>query len=110
MLAIDLNVLGMLISSSQTGSATSFIAWIVLGLVIGFIGSRILSKTGHGRVTEILLAVIGAMVGGFSANLLGKSGGSGLDFYSLIVAAVGAFVFMFVYHALFRRRRFLSMR
>ena len=110
MLAINPNVLGMLISGSQKSSAENFIAWIVLGLIIGFSASRILNKTGHGRIRDVLLGIFGAIVGGFLSNLFGKSGGSGLDFYSLIVAAVGAAVFMLVYHALFRRRRFLSMR
>lgn len=110
MLAINPNAWGMLISGSQKGSAETFVAWIVVGLVIGIIASKILNKTGHGRIRDVLLGIFGAIVGGFLSNLFGKSGGSGLDFYSLIVAAVGAVVFMLVYHALFRRRRFLSMR
>lgn len=110
MLVNDLNALGMLISGSQTSSATSFIAWILIGLVVGFIGSKILNKTGRGLMRDVLLGIVGAMVGGFLSNLLGKPTGSHVDFYSWLVAAVGAVVFMFVYHALFRRRRFLSMR
>jgi uncharacterized membrane protein YeaQ/YmgE (transglycosylase-associated protein family) len=110
MSVIDLTTLGMLISNRQEGSATSFVAWIVLGLVAGFIGSKILNKTDHGLVRYVLLSIIGAIVGGFLSNLLGKPGVTGLDLYSLIVAVVGAGVFMIVYHTLFRRRRFLSMR
>jgi uncharacterized membrane protein YeaQ/YmgE (transglycosylase-associated protein family) len=101
---------GLVILNRQESSALSFVAWIVIGLVVGFIGSKILNKTGRGRVRDVLLGIVGAMAGGFLSNMLGKSSGSEVDFYSLLVATVGAVVFMFVYHALFRRRRFLSMK
>ena len=104
------NTTGMPILNRQEGSTLSFVAWMVIGLVIGFIGNKILNKTGHGLGRDCLIGIVGALVSGFLANLLGKPGGPGLDFYSLVVAAVGAAVFMIVYHALFRRRRFLSMR
>src|SRR4029453_257744 len=101
------NTTGMPIFSSQESSTLSFVAWIVIGLVIGFIGSKILNKTGRGLGRDCLIGIVGAFVSGFLTNLLG-SGSPGLDFYSLVVAAVGAAVFMIVYHALFRRGRFLS--
>ena len=101
---------GMPILNRQEGSTLSFVAWIVIGLVTGFIGSKILNKTGRGLGRDCLIGIVGAIVSGFLSNLLGKPGGPGLDLYSLLVAAVGAVVFMIVYHALFRRRRFLSMR
>jgi uncharacterized membrane protein YeaQ/YmgE (transglycosylase-associated protein family) len=101
---------GVLVLNRQESSTLSFVAWIVIGLVIGFIGSKILNKTGRGLGRDCLIGIVGAFISGFLANLLGKPGGSGLDLYSLVVAAVGAVVFMIVYHALFRRRRFLSMR
>jgi uncharacterized membrane protein YeaQ/YmgE (transglycosylase-associated protein family) len=101
---------GMLILNRQESSTLSFVAWIVIGLVTGFIGSKILNKTGRGLGRDCLIGIVGALVSGFLSNLLGKPGRPGLDLYSLVVAAVGAIVFMIVYHALFRRRRFLSMR
>lgn len=104
------NNTGMPILNRQESSTLSFVAWIVIGLVTGFIGSKILNKTGRGLGRDCLIGIVGAFVSGFLANLLGKPGGRGLDLYSLVVAAVGAVVFMIVYHALFRRRRFLSMR
>src|SRR5438128_3728891 len=100
---------GVLVMNRQESSTLSFVAWIVIGLVIGFIGSKILNKTGRGLGRDCLIGIVGAFISGFLANLL-EPGGPGLDLYSLLVAAVGAAVFMFVYHALFRRRRFLSMR
>ena len=101
---------GVLVLNRQESSTLSFVAWIVIGLVIGFIGSKILNKTGRSLGRDCLIGIVGAFISGFLANLLGKPGGPGLDIYSLLVATVGAAVFMIVYHALFRRRRFLSMR
>ena len=107
---IDPTTIGMFISDRQAGSAWSFASWIVLGLVTGFIASKILNKTGYGRGRDCLMGIVGALVGGFLSNLVGRPGAVGPDFYSLIVAVVGAIVFMFVYHALFRQGRFLQMR
>ena len=104
------NKSGMPILNQQESSTLAFVAWIVIGLVTGFIGSKILNKTGRSLGRDCLIGIVGAFVSGFLTNLLGRSGGPSLDFYSLVVAAVGAVVFMIVYHALFRRRRFLSMR
>ena len=74
MSVIDVTTLGMLISSRQQGAAMSFITWIVLGLVAGFIGSKIVNKTGEGLVRDILLGVVGAMIGGYLFNLFGATG------------------------------------
>ena len=109
-LVVISNRTGNQVFNRQEGSTFSFVAWIVIGLVIGFIGNKILNKTGRGLGRDCLIGIVGAFISGFLANLLGKPGGPGLDLYSLVVAAVGAVVFMIVYHALFRRRRFLSMR
>jgi len=106
MLVIDLSTLGMLISNRQQGSGMSFIAWIVLGLVAGFIGSKLVNKTGEGLIRDVLLGVVGAFIGGYLFNLFGASGVTGLNIYSLLVAVVGAVVFLVVYHIVFRRRRF----
>ena len=110
MLFIDLTTLGMAVSIRQQETAIQFAAWIMLGLIVGFITSKILNKTAHGRGRDVLLGIFGAIVGGFLSNLLGKSGRTGPDFYSLFVAAFGAVVFLIVYHGLFRRSRFLSLR
>jgi uncharacterized membrane protein YeaQ/YmgE (transglycosylase-associated protein family) len=78
----------------------SFIAWIVLGLIAGFIGSKIINKRGDGLILDILLGVIGAVVGGWLFHLFGMAGVSGLNIYSLIVAVVGAVVVLVIYHAI----------
>jgi uncharacterized membrane protein YeaQ/YmgE (transglycosylase-associated protein family) len=82
----------------------SILAWIILGLVAGFIGSKIVNKSGEGIVLDIVLGVVGAFLGGFIFSLFGAQGVTGLNLWSLIVAVVGAVVILLLYHALFRRR------
>jgi uncharacterized membrane protein YeaQ/YmgE (transglycosylase-associated protein family) len=81
----------------------SFIAWIVLGLVAGFIASKLVNKTGEGMLMDIVLGIVGAVLGGWLFNAFGMAGVSGLNLYSLLVAVIGAAVFLIVYHALTRR-------
>ena len=82
----------------------SIIAWIILGLIAGFIGSKIVNKSGEGLILDIVLGIVGAIVGGFVFSLFGAAGVTGLNIYSLIVAVVGAVVVLFIYHALVGRR------
>lgn len=83
----------------------TLLAWIVLGLVAGFIGSKVVNNTGQGVLVDILLGVVGAVVGGFLFNQFGQPGVSGLNLYSLLVAVVGAVVVLWLYHAVVGRRR-----
>ena len=78
----------------------SILAWIVLGLVAGFIGSKIVNKTGQGVMLDIILGIVGAVVGGWVFNTFGHAGVTGINLYSLLVAVVGAVVVLVVYHAL----------
>jgi uncharacterized membrane protein YeaQ/YmgE (transglycosylase-associated protein family) len=80
----------------------SIIAWIVLGLVAGFIGSKIVNKQGEGLVLDVLLGVVGAVVGGFVFNLVGASGVTGLNIYSMFVAVIGSVIVLVIYHAVRR--------
>jgi uncharacterized membrane protein YeaQ/YmgE (transglycosylase-associated protein family) len=80
----------------------SFLAWIILGLIAGFIGSKLVNKTGEGMILDILLGIVGAVVGGWLFRAFGASGVTGLNLYSLLVAVVGAVVFLVAYHALRR--------
>ena len=80
----------------------SIIAWIILGLVAGFVGSKIVNKTGQGIIVDILLGIVGAVVGGWLFSLFGMHGVTGLNIYSLVVAIVGAVVFLLIYHAIRR--------
>jgi uncharacterized membrane protein YeaQ/YmgE (transglycosylase-associated protein family) len=82
----------------------SFIAWIVLGLLAGFIASKLVNKTGEGMLLDIVLGIVGAVLGGWLFGVFGMPGVTGLNVYSLVVAVIGAAVFLIVYHALTRRK------
>ena len=82
----------------------SIIAWIVLGLIAGFIASKIVNKSGEGLIRDILLGIVGALVGGWLFRAFGMHGVTGVNLYSLLVAVAGAIVFLVVYHLLFSRR------
>lgn len=95
----------LVISTRQENSAMSFISWIVLGLVAGFIGSKLVNRTGEGIVRDVLLGVVGAVIGGYLFNLFGEAGITGLNLYSILVAVVGSVVFLVAYHLVFRLSR-----
>ena len=81
----------------------SIIAWIVLGLVSGFIASKVVNKSGEGMVLDIVLGVVGAVVGGFLFHLVGATGVDGFNIWSLFVAVMGAIVVLVVKHAIVGR-------
>lgn len=80
----------------------SIIAWLVLGLVAGFIASKIVNKSGEGLIRDLILGIIGAVVGGWIMETFGKAGVSGLNIYSFVVAILGAVVVLVVFHAIRR--------
>jgi uncharacterized membrane protein YeaQ/YmgE (transglycosylase-associated protein family) len=80
------------------------IAWLVLGLIAGFIASKVVNHTGSGIIMDIVLGVVGALVGGFLFSIFGATGVTGFNIYSMIVAVVGAVVVLWIYHALVGRR------
>jgi uncharacterized membrane protein YeaQ/YmgE (transglycosylase-associated protein family) len=82
----------------------SIIVWLVLGLVAGFIGSKIVNKSGEGVVVDIVLGIVGAVVGGFLFSIVGASPVTGFNIYSIFVAVIGAIVVLVIYHAVTGRR------
>ena len=82
----------------------SIIVWLVLGLVAGFIGSKIVNKSGEGVVVDIILGIVGAVVGGFLFSIIGASPVTGFNIYSIFVAVIGAIVVLAIYHAVTGRR------
>jgi uncharacterized membrane protein YeaQ/YmgE (transglycosylase-associated protein family) len=82
----------------------SIIGWIVLGLIAGFIASKIVNKRGEGLVLDILLGIVGAVVGGWLFSLFGAEGVTGLNIYSMFVAVIGAVVILVLYHAVSSQR------
>ena len=85
----------------------SIIAWIVLGLIAGFIASQIVNKSGQGLVLDLVLGVVGAFVGGYVFTLLGAAPVTGLNLYSILVAIVGAVIVLAIYHLIIGGRRTL---
>ena len=81
-----------------------FIAWIVLGLIAGFIASKIVNKRGEGLMLDIILGVVGAVVGGWLFAFFGADGVTGLNIYSMVVAVIGAVVVLVLYHAVSGQR------
>ncbi|MGH7063227.1 MAG: GlsB/YeaQ/YmgE family stress response membrane protein, partial [Stellaceae bacterium] len=70
----------------------------------GFIASKIVNKAGEGFILDIVLGIVGAIVGGFIFSLFGANGVTGFNLYSMIVAIIGAIVVLVIYHALFGRK------
>jgi len=83
----------------------SIISWILLGLIAGFIGSKIVNSEGQGLWLDIVLGIVGAVVGGFLFSIFGATGITGFNIYSLIVAIIGSVVVLWLYHQLAGRRR-----
>ncbi|MPZ39574.1 MAG: GlsB/YeaQ/YmgE family stress response membrane protein [Rhizobiales bacterium] len=82
----------------------SILSWILLGLIAGFLASKIVNSSGQGLLLDIVLGIIGAMVGGFLFSLFGVGGVTGFNLYSLLVALVGSVVVLYLYHMLTGRR------
>jgi uncharacterized membrane protein YeaQ/YmgE (transglycosylase-associated protein family) len=82
----------------------SILGWVILGLIAGFIASRIVNGSGEGALIDIVLGIVGALVGGFLFNSLGAIGVTGFNLYSMFVAVVGAIVVLIIYHAIAGRR------
>jgi uncharacterized membrane protein YeaQ/YmgE (transglycosylase-associated protein family) len=78
----------------------SVIGWIVLGLISGFIASKIVNKAGEGVLLDIILGVVGAVVGGWLFHTFGMTGVTGFNLYSMLVAICGAVVVLVLYHAI----------
>lgn len=83
----------------------SLLGWIVLGLIAGYIASLIVDNGGKGPLLDIVLGIVGALVGGEIFNALGAVPITGFNLYSLFVAVIGAVVVLVIYHALMGRRR-----
>lgn len=79
------------------------LAWLVMGLIAGFLASKLVNKQGEGALLDIVLGIVGAFVGGFLAHLAGFTGITGFDLYSILVSVLGAVVVLVVYHAMARR-------
>jgi len=82
----------------------SVLGWLLLGLIAGFIASKIVNKRGEGILLDIVLGIIGAIAGGFLFSQFGAAGVTGFNLYSMVVAVVGAVLALLLYHAIAGRR------
>jgi uncharacterized membrane protein YeaQ/YmgE (transglycosylase-associated protein family) len=80
-----------------------FLSWIVLGAIAGWLGSLLVNRTGEGVLRDIVLGIIGGIVGGWIFSMVGSTGVTGFNLWSLFVAVVGAVVVLVLYHAIFGR-------
>jgi len=83
----------------------SVLTWIALGLVSGFVASKIINKSGEGFLLDIALGILGAVVGGWLFAAFGMAGASGLNVYSFVVAIAGAMAVLVGYHLFVRGSR-----
>jgi len=91
-------------SSVKGDTLMSIISWIILGLIAGFVGAKLVKGEGQGFWLNIALGIIGAIVGGFLFDLFGATGVTGLNIWSMIVAIMGSVVVLLIYNALMARR------
>lgn len=75
------------------------LSWLFVGLIAGFFGSKIVNHTGEGLVRDILLGIVGALVGGYIFQTLGYAGVTGVNLGSIVIAIIGAVVVLFTFHA-----------
>lgn len=78
----------------------SILAWIILGLIAGYIASKIVNRHGEGLLLDIVLGIVGALVGGAVMAALGGEGITGFNLYSMLVAIGGAVLLLVVVHAI----------
>ena len=81
------------------GGVSGILSWVIVGLIAGFIGSKIVNRTGEGLVRDILLGTLGAVVGDAIFTELGLVGVTGVNLTSIVIAAIGAIIVLVVYHA-----------
>ncbi len=83
----------------------SILSWIVLGGIAGWIGSLIVNRTGEGIFRDIVLGIVGAVIGGWIFSAAGSIAVTGFNLSSLLVAVIGSVIVLLLYHALFGARR-----
>ena len=82
-----------------------FLSWIVLGAIAGWLGSLLVNRSGEGILRDIVLGIIGGIVGGWIFAAMGSTGVTGFNLWSLFVAVIGAVIVLVLYHTLFGRAR-----
>lgn len=75
----------------------NFLVWIIFGGIAGWLASMFMkSDANQGLVMDVIMGIIGAVVGGFILEFFGKSGVTGFNFYSMAVAVIGACIVIYI--------------
>jgi uncharacterized membrane protein YeaQ/YmgE (transglycosylase-associated protein family) len=88
----------------QQEDAMGIFSWIVLGAIAGWLGSMIVNKQGEGMFLDIVLGIVGALVGGWVFAALGSTGVTGFNLWSVLVAVLGSVLVLLVYHSISRQQ------
>lgn len=81
------------------------VLWIVFGGAVGWIASLIMGTDAQqGLLGNIIVGIVGAILGGFIMNAFGQSGVSGFNFYSFFVSVLGSIILLWIYRAFAHRR------
>jgi uncharacterized membrane protein YeaQ/YmgE (transglycosylase-associated protein family) len=86
--------------------SAGIIAWIIVGLIGGYLASRVVNKSGEGMLRDIFLGILGGIVGGIIFRAFGSRGVTGFNVWSILVAFFGGVVVLVVYHAIRGRRAY----
>ena len=78
--------------------------WVLLGLITGLLGSKIVNRRGEGMLLNTVLGIVGAVIGGYLFDLVGSDRAARLDLYTVLVATAGAVLVLVVYHSIRRMR------
>jgi Predicted membrane protein len=80
----------------------SILSWVLLGLISGFLASKVVNRHGEGVFLDIVLGIVGALAGGYLFNFFGAGQVTGFNLYSVLVATAGAILVLVVYHGIRR--------
>jgi uncharacterized membrane protein YeaQ/YmgE (transglycosylase-associated protein family) len=88
----------------QQEDAMGIFSWIVLGAIAGWLGSMLVNKQGEGLFLDIVLGIVGALVGGWIFAAVGSTGVTGLNIWSLVVSVLGSVLVLYLYHTFNRHQ------
>ena len=89
----------------KKGKLVSILSWVIVGLIAGILAKYAVPGEGPGGIIgDIIVGIVGAVVGGWIFNAFGYAGASGINVWSIVVAFVGAVVFLFLLRAFTGRR------
>lgn len=80
------------------------ISWIIVGAVAGWLAGLIMKGSGSGFLMNVVIGIVGALIGGFVMSLFGSVGVTGFNLWSLLVSVIGAVILLAIVN-LFRKGR-----